>query len=126
LSEQLADELSDDRALLLAVSHDLVRKALTPAKVKPKSTLKAAETARRERVARQEAEKQVVKAAAAKVKEQVLLDLVMPNGIAMRYCSGTMMLSFGSAYRAIGERAGDAMVGEILVEAEVKALLSNV
>jgi hypothetical protein len=64
-----------------------------------------------------------VTAVAAKVRETVLLDLVMLNEIAMRYCSGTQMVSFGSAYRAIGERVGDAMVGEVMVESEVKALL---
>jgi hypothetical protein len=127
LAEQLADELLDDRPLLLAVTSDLVHKALAPVKVKAKSpTLKSAETARRQRAAHRETETKVVKVAAEKLKEQVLLDLVMPNGIAMRFCTGTQMAGFGTAYQAIAAKAGDAMVGEVLVESEIKALLSNV
>jgi hypothetical protein len=57
------------------------------------------------------------------VKETLLLDLVMPNGTTMRYCTGTQMAGFGMAYAKIAEKAGDAMVGEVMVEAEVKALL---
>jgi hypothetical protein len=115
----------DDRGLLLNVGRELVRKALAPATGRPRATLKSAETARRQRVARQEVERQVVKAAAAKVRGQVLLDLVMPNGVAMRYCSGKQMSSFGGAYQAIGEKVGDAMVGEILVEHQVRELLGS-
>jgi hypothetical protein len=59
-----------------------------------------------------------VKVAAAKVKETVLLDLIMPNGVAMRFCTGTQMAGYGKAYEAIA-----AMVGEVMVEAEIKALL---
>jgi hypothetical protein len=68
-------------------------------------------------------ERKAVTAIAAKVRQTVLLDLLMPNGVAMRYCTGTQMISFGSAYRAIGERVGDAMVGEVIVEHEVRELL---
>jgi hypothetical protein len=123
LAELLVDELIDDRELLLGVGRDLVRKALTPAKGKPKLSLKTAETARRQRVARQEVERQAVKVAAARVRETILLDLTMPNGISMRYCTGTQMAGFGTAYAKIAERVGDAMVGEVMVESEVKALL---
>ena len=33
------------------------------------------------------------------------------------------MRGFGSAYRRIAERVGPALVGEVMIEAEVKALL---
>src|SRR5438552_2616197 len=103
LTELLAEELMDNHELLHAVAGDLVHRALTPVRAKGKPTIKAAETARRQRVANQEAEKQVVKAVAAKVKETLLLDLVMPNGIAMRFCTGRQMLGFGHTYQAVGE-----------------------
>ena len=61
-----------------------------------------------------------------KVREVAVLDMLMPNGVAMRYCSGTQMAAFGSAYEKIAERVGAAMVGEVMVEAEVKALLAAV
>jgi hypothetical protein len=64
-----------------------------------------------------------VREIAGKVRETVLLDLTMPNGIAMRYCSGTQMAGLGRAYEKIAERVGAAMVGEVMVEAEVRALL---
>jgi hypothetical protein len=70
-----------------------------------------------------DAERAEVTKIAAKVKETLLLDLVMPNGLAMRFCSGTQMAGFGAAYAKIAERVGDAMVGEVMVESEVKALL---
>jgi hypothetical protein len=121
LAALLAEELRDDDELLLSVAGDLVRKSLTPAK--PKPTLKAAETARRQRVACQVAANSEAQAVAGKVRQTVLLNLIMPNGVAMRYCTGTQMGGFSDAYAKIAERVGDAMVGEILVEAEIKALL---
>jgi hypothetical protein len=115
--------LAWSRYMKVAQGKGLVsRPAVQDGKSKP-PTLKATETARRQRVARQEAEKPTVKVAAGKLKEQVLLDLVMPNGTAMRYCTGTQMAGFGRAYQAIAERAGDAMVGEVMVESEIRALL---
>jgi hypothetical protein len=63
-----------------------------------------------------------VRAIAAKVREVALLDLVMPNAKAMRFCTGEEMAAFGKAYEKIAERVGAAMVGEVMVEAEVKAL----
>jgi hypothetical protein len=51
------------------------------------------------------------------MRETVLLDLIMPNGVAMRYCSGTQMACFGTAYQAIAAKVGSALVGEVLLEA---------
>jgi hypothetical protein len=67
-----------------------------------------------------------VKQIAARVKVTLVLDLIMPNGIAMRYCAGTQMATYGKAYEAIAAKVGTAMVGEVMVEAEVKALLAAV
>jgi hypothetical protein len=65
-----------------------------------------------------------VTAIAAKVRQTVLLDLVMPNVIVMRYCTGEQMSGFGSAYQAIAVKVGaENLVGEVLLEAEVRALL---
>jgi hypothetical protein len=128
LAELLADELADDHALLLAVAGDLVHQALAMTRVRVKAkqpTLKAAETARRARVSGQETASQMARVAAAKLKEQVLLDLIMPNGVAMRYCTGTQMGSFGRAYQAIAIQAGESLVGEVLLEAEVAELLAD-
>ena len=66
-----------------------------------------------------------MQAIAAKVREVALLDLVMPNNVPMRYCSGTQMRGFSSAYAKIAERVGDAMVGEVLVESQVRELLGS-
>jgi hypothetical protein len=66
----------------------------------------------------------VVKAAAAKARQTILLDLVMPNGKAMRFCTGDEMAKFGTAYSIIAERVGSVLVGEILVESEVRGLLA--
>jgi hypothetical protein len=120
LAQLLADQLYDDRDLLVDAAGHLVRKALVTAK--PKSIAKVT-AARRQRVARQEAEKQTVRQVAEKIRAVVLLDLTMPNGVAMRYCTGTQLAAFGSAYEKIAERAGAAMVGEVMVEAEVRTLL---
>jgi hypothetical protein len=128
LAALLMDELLDDRELLLIIAGDLVRKALAPAKVKPKPTLKAAETARRRRVANQEATNQVVKAAVAAVKVKCVLDLQVTllsgESKQLRYCLGAELTALGGAYVKLGERVGPAnMAGEVLVEQEVRELL---
>jgi hypothetical protein len=115
IAELLLELVGEDRALLRVA----VRFVVDRIAAQQRPTV-------RERIARQAAhaaEKIEVKALAAKVKELVLLDLMMPNGVAMRFCSGTQMAGFGTAYEKIAERAGTAMVGEVMVEAEVKALL---
>jgi len=72
-----------------------------------------------------------VKPVAAKVREFVLFDLpvTLLNGEqkALRFCLGAEIARLGSGYSRIAERVGPAsMVGEVLVEAEVKALLRDV
>ena len=118
ITELLLELVGEDRALLRVA----VRFVVDRIAAQQRPTV-------RERLARQAAhaaEKVEVKALAARARETILLDLMMPNGVAMRFCTGTQMAGFGTAYEKIAERAGTAMVGEVLVEAEVKALLSNV
>jgi hypothetical protein len=118
LAKRLVDVLEEDHDALLIAAQFIVHVI----------TGEAAARSRRRASGASHAEHRVeVKAQAAKlaarVKETVLLDLIMPNGIAMRYCSGTQMADFGKAYEKIAERVGAAMVGEIMCEAEVRALL---
>jgi hypothetical protein len=121
LSELLAERLEEDRHLLLDASRILVHQI--GASIAAAERLRRAAPTPRQRASRKAAEQAQVRAAVTKVKEAVLLDLVMPNGIAMRYCSGTQMAGFGAAYEKIAAKVGDAMVGEVMVESEVKALL---
>ncbi len=59
------------------------------------------------------------------IKRQVLLlNLEMPNGKRMRYCTGAEMERFGDAYRRIASKVGKTkMVGSVLSENEVRSLL---
>jgi hypothetical protein len=48
----------------------------------------------------------------------------MPNNEQLRFCTGAEVAGFGAAFSEIAERVGDeSMVGEILCEDEVRALL---
>ena len=83
----------------------------------------------RERIARQQArtaEKAEVKVLAAQARETIMLDLIMPNGKQMRYCTGQEMSGFSAAYQAIATMVGpNCLVGEILVEAQICELLCS-
>lgn len=73
-----------------------------------------------QRAVRQEA----VKSAAAHVVNQIsLLFLTMPNGKAMRYCTGREMEKFGKGYAKIAKKAGAKTVGEVMNESEVRLLM---
>jgi len=84
-----------------------------------------------DRVARQKAqaaEKIEVKALAAKAREVILLDMLVTllsgEPKQLRYVTGRELAELGGAYQAIAAKVGPAnMVGEVLVEAEVKALM---
>ena len=69
---------------------------------------------------RQEAVKSAVKQT---VQHIALLFLTMPNGKAMRYCTGYEMKTFGHAYERIGKRVGSKTVGEVLTEDQVRGLM---
>lgn len=59
------------------------------------------------------------------VKAQiVMLDLTMPNGRAMRDCTGAEMATFGNRFQKIAERVGKTKtVGSVLNEGEVQAIM---
>ena len=59
------------------------------------------------------------------IKSQImLLNLEMPNGKRMRWCTGAEMVRFGGAYTRIGKRVGSTkIVGSELSEAQVRALM---
>jgi hypothetical protein len=134
LVELLVDELLDDRELLRAVAGDLVHKALVPAKVKPKPTLKAAEAARRARASRQAVEKEQTTKIAANVRQQITLDAVITllNGGTkeLRYCTAgelTELVVRGSIYGRIAAKVmeaggADAMVGEIICARDLEEI----
>jgi hypothetical protein len=131
LAELLADELTDDHELLLGVAGDLIRRALT---AKPKPTLKAAETARRERASRQAVEKEQTTKIAANVRQQITLDAVttLLNGGTkeLRYCTAgelTELAVRGSIYGRIAAKVmeaggADAMVGEIICARDLEEI----
>lgn len=54
----------------------------------------------------------------------MMLDLKMPNGKAMRDCTGAEMAKFGNRYQKIGERVGKAkLVGAVLDEDAVRKIM---
>jgi len=59
------------------------------------------------------------------IQEQLLLlNLEMPNGKRMRFCTGEEMTKFGTAYQRIAKKVGKTkMVGQVLGEKEVRALM---
>jgi hypothetical protein len=62
--------------------------------------------------------------ATAKIVVAKLLDMVMPNKKALRFCLGREVATFGAGFTRIAETVpADQMVGCVLVESEVRALL---
>lgn len=58
------------------------------------------------------------------IKDQImLLNLEMPNGKRMRFCTGTEMGKFGAAYQRIAKKVGTKLVGSVLSEQNVRALM---
>jgi hypothetical protein len=123
LAERLAGRLEEDRHLLADAARSLVRhfSARIEGREHQRRAANAPVRARREAVNRRE-----VKATVTKARRTILLDMPMPNGKPMRFCTGDEMASFGTAYAKKGEPVGDAMVGEILVEVQVRELLYDV
>ncbi len=66
-----------------------------------------------------------VESMAETIKEQIIiLNLEMPNGKRMRYCTGEEMARFGGLYARIAKRVGKTKrVGEVLSEAQVRGML---
>lgn len=60
-----------------------------------------------------------------KVREAVLLDLVMPNEKRLRDCTGAECAKFGGFYAKIARKVGKTkIVGEVLNEVQIRALLA--
>lgn len=59
------------------------------------------------------------------IKHQIIiLNLEMPNGQRMRYCTGAQMEKFGGAFGRIGKKVGKTKrVGEVLSEKQVKEIM---
>lgn len=57
--------------------------------------------------------------------EQImLLNLEMPNGKRMRWCTGAEMEKFGTRYQQIAKKVGKTKtVGQVLTEDQIKAIL---
>jgi hypothetical protein len=122
LAELLADELLDDRELLLDAGRHLVRKALVSAR--PKSVAKVV-AVRRQRIARQEAEEATVKAIVAKVKAALVLDMEI-GGKRLRFHTGAEVARLGAGFVKLAKRVpADCLVGEIVTEAEAAALMGE-
>jgi hypothetical protein len=73
--------------------------------------------------AAQAAEREIkVASAVQKILSVLTLDFVMPNGMALRDCTGTQVAKFGGIFAKIGQKAGKRLVGEALTDAQIKAM----
>jgi hypothetical protein len=130
IARLLTERLETDGDLLEAGAVYLVHDATKTAERRARSapTLRTAETARRQRAACQVAAKAEAQAVAGKVKEQVLLDtmvtLVTGEQKQLRFCYGRELASLGNAYcRLAAQVPAEVMIGEALVESQVRELL---
>jgi hypothetical protein len=118
LVEMLAERMESDRTVLMAAAQFAIsahaRKGLDE-RLQLRSPLHRA----------RDIEAQLAAAAAVAAKV-VLLNLQMPNGKAMRCCTGEEMGRFGASYQKIANRVGKAnLVGAVLTEPEVRALIAR-
>jgi hypothetical protein len=123
LAQLLADDLADDRELLLDVARFVVEK--TTATAATRERMSRAAPSPRQRVERQAAEKAEVAKVAAKVKAALVLDWVVPGtGKALRYVLGREVAALGEGFAKIAARVPpDVMCGECLTEGETRILL---
>lgn len=63
----------------------------------------------------------------ANVREQIiLLNMEMPNGKRMRWCTGAEMLKFGGAFTKIGKKVGTTkIVGQVMDEKQVRQIVGG-
>jgi hypothetical protein len=124
LRREFRAAVRDDDDYFLAVADyafDAAYRALTLQKGRPSAALRATRAA--DAAERAAAHARTVKG----IQEQILLlNMEMPNGKRMRYCTGAEMTSFGRGYERIGKRVGKAkLVGEALNEAEIRKIMST-
>lgn len=125
LVQLLAAQMRDDDDLLLAAADYAVANAVValnrnvaPEPAPPSVRHPVSEEEREQR-------KQERDTIVESIKSQILmLNLEMPNGKRMRYCTGAEMIKFGGAYQRIGRKVGAMkMVGSVLGEKEVRAFI---
>lgn len=66
---------------------------------------------------------QIVKEIGEKIRQTVLLDLVMPNDKKLRDCTGTECGKFSSAFAKLKDKVGRRVVGKVLTESEVRKII---
>jgi hypothetical protein len=80
--------------------------------------------ARRKTPAERSAQKSQIEAAAKQIAEKILvLNLEMPNGKRLRYCTGSYVAKLGGKFVRIGKKAGTKMIGQVFGEKELRDLL---
>jgi hypothetical protein len=130
LISALAERLEQDRAALASAAAYIVCTSLTDGGrfARPPARPQSPEQRQGRQERRQETKRQA-KRLAAKVKATLLLDTVVTllsgEEKPLRFCYGGEIEALGIAYSRIAERVGDAMVGEVLCEPEVKALFAR-
>jgi hypothetical protein len=125
LRREFRARLRDDEEFFLAVADyafDAAFRALTEQKQRHAPTAEQRAATAAASAGRAAEHARVVKG----LTEQILmLNLEMPNGKRMRYCTGSEMSTFGRAYEKIGRRVGKTKrVGEVLDEKQVRELMS--
>jgi len=72
---------------------------------------------------RKQTREQAIKEVAEKIRQTVLLDLIMPNGKKLRDCTGTECGEFSSAYARLKDKVGRRIVGKVLSEKEIRSIV---
>lgn len=122
IRREFRERVKDDNEYFLAVADyafDAAWRALTTHRNSPTAEDRALKAERVAADAKEYARK------VASIKDQVmLLNLEMPNGKRMRFCTGSEMAEFGKAYTKIAKRVGSTkLVGSVLSEQDVRRLL---
>lgn len=113
-----AEKMREDESLLLAAAEYVVILAV--------NSIERSANARAVKAPERRAERAATQAAVVEnIKEQVmLLNMEMPNGKRMRWCTGAEMQKFGGAFTKIGKKVGTTKtVGAVLDEKQVRQLL---
>jgi hypothetical protein len=67
--------------------------------------------------------KMIQKAAKLAANHILLLNLPMPNGLRLRFCTGTYIAKLGGKLTLVGKRAGVKLVGDVFDEDSLRKLL---
>ena len=102
-------------------SEDLVEEAIRRCFANDLAMIKLSQT-RPER-SKPRPRKQVVRELAERVRQTVLLDLIMPNDKKLRDCTGTECGKFSSAFARLKDVVGRRVVGKVLSEEDVRNII---